>query len=295
MSDLSFSNAKIDLNGNTLMLYNGRSTYGLNLSGGKLANATLDPAGFSTLEMSNGAYLADLTAEDIIFRGIAMIANNCSFDDVVNHGTLQNHSSYSYPLVSNGNLINYGTIKNNPSSGYLYLNIRKDLTNYGTIQNNRVWLDGAIDQYILNTGTISASIFQLVSELGSAQWFYNGDLSAPGFAVNKTIDPDIQGVWQPRTTAINGRYITIGNGATELLAPENLTVYFNLGELKLRWDEVTDAIYYNVYMSATPDGSYTLLDKVFSSNLGDGQVMMTLLGHEDYVDTPRFYKVTAGN
>ena len=295
MSDLSFSGSDINFNGNTLMLYNGRSTYGIKLSGGKLANAILDTAGFSTLEMSEGAYLADLTAEDIIFQGTATIAHYCNFDDVVNHGIIQNYSVSSYPLFLNGNLVNYGTIKNHPSGGHLYLNIRKDLSNYGTIQNNRVLLDGAIDQYILNTGTISASIFQLVSELGSAQWFYNGDLSAPGFAVNKTVDPNIQGVWQPRTTEINGRYITIGNGATELLAPENLTVYFNLGELKLRWDEVTDAIYYNVYMSATPDGSYTLLDKVFSSNLGDGQVMLTLLGHEDYVDTPRFYKVTAGN
>ncbi|MDD2230047.1 MAG: hypothetical protein PHY48_11605 [Candidatus Cloacimonetes bacterium] len=291
MSDLSFSGSDINFNGNTLMLYNGRSTYGIKLSGGKLANAILDTAGFSTLDMSNGAYLADLTAEDIIFQGTAVIAHNCNFDDVVNHGIIQNYSVSSYPLFLNGNLVNYGTIKNHPSGGHLYLSIRKDLSNYGTIQNNRVWIDGAIDQYILNTGTISASIFQLVSEIGSAYWFYNGVLPGSVSAVNKTVDPNIQGVWQPRTAEINGRYITIGNGATDLPAPENLTIYFNLGEMKLRWDQVSDAIYYNVYTSSTPDASFTLLEKAFDNELGDGKVLITLTD----LDTPRFYKVTAGN
>jgi hypothetical protein len=294
-SNLRFSGSDINLNGNILIMYDGSNSYNLSHSGGKLRNGTLNTDGFSTLNLSDGVYIQSLNAEDIILQGFVLIAQNCSFDDVVNHGTIQNYYVSSYPLVINGNLINYDTIKNSPSGGYLYLNSRKDLNNYGTIQNNQVSIDGPIDQYVLNTGTINASIFQLASEIESAQWFYNGTLSAPGYTVNKNVDPNVQGVWQPRSTTTDGRYITIGNGATELLAPENLSVYFNLGKLKLRWDEVTDAIYYNVYMSATPDGSYALLDKVFSSNLGDGQVMMTLLGHQEYVDPPRFYKVTSGN
>lgn len=61
--------------------------------------------------------------------------------------------------------------------------------------------------------------------------------------------------------------------------------------MKLRWDQVSDAIYYNVYTSSTPDASFTLLEKAFDNELGDGKVLITLTD----LDTPRFYKVTAGN
>ncbi|MDD4277341.1 MAG: hypothetical protein PHT37_05595 [Candidatus Cloacimonetes bacterium] len=290
LSDLRFSGSNIILNGNTMLLYNGRSNYGISLSGGRLDNVYLDTAGFSTLDLSANAYLINVNAEDIIFRGEVSIATNCHFEDVVNYATIRNYSNNSYDLEINGNLINYGTIRNHPSSANLYLKSRKDLTNYGSIQNYQVLLNGITDQYILNTGTISVTSFQLLSEIGSAQWYYNGTTSGTP-VLNKIIDPNTLGVWQPRTTTVDGRYITIGGGATDLPAPANLSIYFNLSELKLRWDQVSEAIYYNVYIASTPDGPYSFLGKTFDHDYGDGQVLTTL-SHED---TPQFYKVTAGN
>ncbi|MCB5265588.1 MAG: hypothetical protein LHW41_05035 [Candidatus Cloacimonetes bacterium] len=290
LSDLRFSGSNIILNGNTMLLYNGRSNYGISLSGGRLDNVYLDTAGFSTLDLSANAYLINVNAEDIIFRGEVSIATNCHFEDVVNYATIRNYSNNSYDLEINGNLINYGTIRNHPSSANLYLKSRKDLTNYGNIQNYQVLLNGITDQYILNTGTISVTSFQLLSEIGSAQWYYNGTTSGTP-VLNKIIDPNTLGVWQPRTTTVNGRYITIGGGATNLPAPANLSICFNLGEMKLRWNQVSEAIYYNVYIASTPDGPYSFLGKTFDHDYGDGQVLTTL----SYEDTPQFYKVTAGN
>ncbi len=290
LSDLRFSGSNIILNGNTMLLYNGRSNYGISLSGGRLDNVYLDTAGFSTLDLSANAYLINVNAEDIIFRGEVSIATNCHFEDVVNYATIRNYSNNSYDLEINGNLINYGTIRNHPSSANLYLKSRKDLTNYGNIQNYQVLLNGITDQYILNTGTISVTSFQLLSEIGSAQWYYNGTTSGTP-VLNKIIDPNTPGVWQPRTTTVDGRYIIIGGGATDLPAPANLSICFNLSELKLRWDQVSEAIYYNVYIASTPDGPYSFLGKTFDHDYGDGQVLTTL----SYEDTPQFYKVTAGN
>lgn len=85
--------------------------------------------------------------------------------------------------------------------------------------------------------------------------------------------------------------MTIGTGSATLATPTGLQLYFSGSELKLRWNEVTGAIYYNLYYSAVPGGPFTLLEKVFDSNIGDGTVRVDL----DTQQKMWFYRVSAVN
>ncbi len=139
-SDLRFSGSDIDLNGNTLIMYNGESSYGLSHSGGKLRNGTLDTNGFSTLNLSDGVFIQDLTAEDITLYGLVLVANDTGFDSLTNYATIQNYSAATYNMTINTRLENRGIIRNNLSSGLFHLTLSGDLYDYGTIQNHRLVL-----------------------------------------------------------------------------------------------------------------------------------------------------------
>lgn len=292
LSGLRFSNCAVDLANTTLRLYNGRNSFGLNLMGGQFINAVLDTDGFGSLDLGGNAYLMNVQGEDLILNGIVLITSNCAFDDLVNYGTLQNFNDANYPLTVGGDFTNFGLLENNPYGGLLFLHCQGDLTNYGSIVCYSVYIDGAQDQYILNTGSIALHNFTLVSDVGPAAWFFNGVFDVLYYGEEININPFDPGVWQPFNAGVWGRYITIGGGALELAAPVNISAFVANGELKLRWDQVADAIYYNLYSTDAPDGPFGDSSlRVFDPDLGDGFVQIVLNGSE----ARKFYRVTAGN
>jgi hypothetical protein len=294
LSDLRLSNCAVNLNGKTMQMYMNRSCYGLKLEGGYLYYAVLDTNGFCTLEMSAGAYMDYITAEDIILRGTIIIANSVVFDDVVVYGTVYNHNNNVYSMVCNGNLVNYGTIRNHPGMNWLYLYCRKDLSNYGIIQSQQTLIDGAADQYVLIGAGSSIACpagFNLVSEIGAAQWYFNGSVNNTNYYPVLTVTPSDLGVWQPFDGTNFGRHIILGNGLP-VTTPQSMVIFPSGTELKLQWSEVDNATFYTIYVSSDPYGTYIpLATKAFDSDLTDGIVWMDIAPSP----TLRFYKVSAGN
>jgi len=291
-SNLSFAGGSTNLNGSTLIMYSGRSVHGITFTSGYFGNAVLETDGFSPITGS-GVSLYNIQAEDLSFHGTVGIGGNVVIQDLVNYGYIEPRDN-PVDITVNGNLVNYGTIR-------LYVNwtmnlyCRGNISNYGSINNRNVYMDGTADQYLLNAGSISVESFQLVSELGPAQWYFNGSLYSADVLTNRTINPNTLGVWQPLAGTVLGRLITIGSGLAELDAPGNLQAFLLGTEAKLQWDQVPGAVYYNVYASSDP---YALFPadwetpiKAHDPDLADGIVRLDLSGAEPY----KFYRVTAGN
>ncbi len=290
LSNLSFSGCSVNLNGRTLMLYNGRSSYGLTLAGGHLTNGILDTDGFSYLNTYGNAFISYLQAGDMILQGDVVCAENIVMEDVVVFGNVSNYAYGYYSLVVTGDLVNSGSIFNNPNGGYMYLYCHRDLTNYGYIGNYHVLLNGTQNQYFRDAGTFVASALILVSEIGAALWHFNGNLASPNWLYEIGVNPAYLGVWQPINT-VNGRLIVIGTGASALATPANVQAYVANGEAKIRWDQVPNAIYYNLYWSAAPDGPFAFHSYVYDTDTGDGLVKTEL----PVTDPFGFFQVTAGD
>jgi len=291
-SDLRFAGGNTNLNGATLILHSGRGVHGITFTNGFFGDAILQTDGFSPLTGS-GVSLYSIQAEDLSFHGTVGLSGNCSVEDLVNYGYIEPRT-HPVELTINGQLINYGTIRliNNWT---LNLYCRGNISNYGGINNRNVYLDGTADQYLFNAGGISVSSFQLVSELGPAQWFFNGSLYNADVLLNRIINPNTLGVWQPVSGTNFGRLITIGSGVTELATPANFQALLLGTEPKLQWDQVPGAIYYKVYAGSDPcalfpDG-WEAPVKAHDPDPADGIVRLDLTGTETF----KFYRVTAGN
>ncbi len=216
--------------------------------------------------------------------------SNPACNHLVNNGTIQNNANISGSLTINGNLEINGTINNAGNTWNLTVYLAGDLANYGTIQISEVYINGTQNQDIVNVGTISVGNFYLVSEIGAAAWYFNGNLLGNGAQI--AINVANLGVWHPISATETGRLITISNIATFLSVPENVSSYLSGSELKLRWNQVPGALHYNVYYAEYPEGPFTtLLSQVFDNDLSDGFVSADLSGSEPH----RFYQVKAGN
>lgn len=154
-SEFRCENTAIQMHSNRILTHNGRASYGMKIQGGYLDTTTLVTNGYTSLELSNNAYLYQVSAGDMILKGDVLVTGNCSFASIVNYGTLRNHWTNVYVASCSGDLVNYGTISNHPSGGLLYFYCAADISNYGSIQNNTTYLESANDQYLLNRGTIS--------------------------------------------------------------------------------------------------------------------------------------------
>lgn len=293
-SDLGFDYCSINFGGKNVAMHLERSCYSLNVQGGYLTNATLETQGFSTLEMSENAYLDNIAAGDLILRGTVNVRSAVTFNDVVVYGTVYNYADNWYNMVCNGNLVNYGVIRSHPSWNYMVLHCRGDLANYGTIQCYQTFIDGVVNQYLLIDPGCAISCpggFYLESDVGAALWFLNGIQQTLSAVLDLGVNPYAQqGVWQPFSGENYGRYVTIGSGLA-VTTPENLVIYRSGPELKLRWDQVANAVSYNIYAAADPYGNYTFLDKAFDYDLTDGIVWWEFRPAESC----KFFKVTAGN
>lgn len=290
LSNLSFTGCSVNLNGRTLMLYNGRSSYGLTLGGGHLTNGMLDTDGFGFLNLYGNAFISYIQAGDMILHGEVICAENIVMEDVVVYGNVYNYVYGSYSLVATGDLINYGAVSNHIYGGTFYLYCHQDLTNYGYFGNHRVVLNGTQNQHFQDSGTFAASGLILVSEIGSALWHFNGGLASPNWMTEIAINPAILGVWQPINAAY-GRLITIGTGAATLAVPADVRAYVANGEAKIRWNQVPGAVYYNLYRSAAPEGPFFFHSHVFDTDVNDGLVKIELPIDDAY----GFFQVTAGN
>lgn len=295
LSNLTILNSNVSWNSHALIMHNGGGGYILNLNGGTLAGVEIESLPGSTLNLSNNAWIGGITAGDLSFDGTVLIGDGVEIDRLINLGTLRSRGDFPHTLVVRESLRNNGNIYNASSGNWLYVSLYGDLINYGQIGNYQFTLYGQADQSVLRgTGSnISCSGgFRIYSNIGYANWYFNGQATDSSFTDLRTIDPAVSGVWNPMYYGLQGKNIIIGNAQGTLPAPQDPSSLLIDGNVRLYWHQVPGAIYYTVLSASTPDGAFTALPaKVFDYNLGDGLVSCDLMPSTPF----RFYKVTAGN
>ncbi|HOY83800.1 MAG TPA: hypothetical protein PLQ80_00690 [Candidatus Syntrophosphaera sp.] len=295
LSDLSFQNCSVNLNGKILRMHDGRAIHNLNLNNSLLYGAVLATQGFSTLNFDNNSGLGSVTGQDIIINGTATIVSGCTFENLtVASGSVVQSGVNIVNLYCNGDLVNHGSIQDNPSLYTdLYLGCRGNLYNYGSMTNHSIHITNTAlrDQYLLFAGLVSnPGGLVLESNIGTSDWYKSGVLQYEGYE-NITVFSTVLCVWKPVSTLGEGRRITISGGAP-VSAPLGAEVIREPGMNWLRWNEVSNALYYNVYVSEDPEAEFELLyGYIFDHAPGDGDVWLGII-----MDTPaKFFKVTAQN
>lgn len=293
LSDLRLVNCYISLNGKNLVMQSGRTDHSLTMEGGYIQNTYLSSPGNSILNLSGDAYLNGVSGGNLTWQGTIYLQSDCTFDSIVNYAYARNQVSHSMHMYVTGDLVNHGTIL---SDNYpLYLHVGGHLTNNGTLANRRVYLNGALDQNIQLNGSETIEYLTLLSGIGTAVWYRNGE---PSGLTGSTIDltmahPLLYGSWQPYVASTNtwGRTIAIIPLGT-LNPPQNLMIMTDAGGVKLRWDQVAGASSYTVYASADAMGAFTVLQSgITDPDPGDGIVEQVIPVSTDR----RFFKVTASN
>ncbi len=289
LSDLRFLNCTVDLNYRHLRMYQGRAVYGLELDGGNAARGSFDTQGYSTLKLSNNAYLYTITSiGDVILEGSVTVWNCFAFHSIINRGTFRPYGGHHHITVA-GDFYNHGSVLNAVSYGELHLHCGGDFVNDGLISNFQILIQGTVDQYVYIGGTVSPYWFTLVSDVGSAVWNLDGYPTAfQGESI--IINPWWFGVWQPGSS-LPARIITIGP-LMSLPGPENVVIVNPGSSLLLRWDQVNGALYYIIYEADNPEGPFSPQPGyVIDENLGDSIVEKAIL-------TPshnKFYRIAASN
>ena len=168
LTNLSFDNSNVDLNGSILYMPN-NSTF--HMDGGRFGEGeimALDPAesGNFTYNSINGATTDYITFHNVTLTGHFLCDNgNIFYGTTVNNALFENNF-YTYYVNLYDHFINNGTIQN--YSSYLYLNIHNDFTNNGIIENFAMDFYGTTDQNItLQSGkTFSPSYFTSLKPSG---------------------------------------------------------------------------------------------------------------------------------
>lgn len=297
LSNIYFLNCEINLNNTTMILHNEDNSYGLYLDSGKLLYAILEGGTASVLNLVNNAYLSNVSMDDFIWQGTVIIENNVSINNLINQATVYNYSGNHRTLTINQRLDNYGTICNSPNTHWIFLTIAGDLYNYSSIFNYQITMNGTQDQHFqhMADSSINVNYFTLVSDVGAAFWYYNNSLtpynSSPTNSIN--INPTQYGTWQPRNpeTGESGRHIIISTGEAHIDTPTAFTIYTDNGIPKLRWNKVSNALFYHLFVSTTPEGLSTVTPiTIYDTDLSDNIVTVDLEG----VEPIQFYRVTAG-
>lgn len=292
VSNLNFSNCQINLNGCTLYLFEPAQSYSLHLSEGYLTDGIVQGGTAGILYLENDAYLSFLTMDNVIWQGIVNVGVEVVVNNLTNQSQLRNISSDDIELNITQNLVNHGNISNNPQGGSLYINLGGDLANDGNISNATFSLTGTQDQYVNSTNSITVGSFALYSDIGAALWYKDDTLFSPTLLSYIEVNPNENCVWQPRTDSQSGRHIFLGNPNIGLSAPAGLSFSNLNGELTIRWNQVTNASFYNLYTASSPEGPYTKLpDHIIDNDLSDGIVEITVEATENI----QFYRITAEN
>jgi hypothetical protein len=175
LSDLSFSNCYVNFNSKNICMHNDDGDYGISVAGSNrfLQNAVLNGGAQSYLNLESGAYLLNVSADNLYFFGNVLIKQNVVIDTLINYAVLANYNDSNYILVVNTRLENHETIQN--SSGYsLYISLYGDLHNEGVLSNNRINLYGDGVNCISQSGAstaIACTYFNSLKTAGSIQLF----------------------------------------------------------------------------------------------------------------------------
>ena len=151
MSDLTFNNTVIDLNGDTLMFETAADS--LILNGGYIIDGSIIKVdytktyGFLNLTQTGNAYYQDMVieCENIGINGTFEYRTPISFYGHVSvNGTFHNDINTNHTANFYGNLTNNGTIQNNFYTNSIY--ITGDINQNGTWINHMTYLSGDEDQ-----------------------------------------------------------------------------------------------------------------------------------------------------
>ncbi len=252
MTDFSFYNTKINLNGVTMVLDNSK---GANLSvvDEYLYNGTLQANGQNLYMNSTGneGYLQDMIVENVTLKGVVRInGNGVTFNgNTIVEDTLQTRTSVHSTLTVNDLLTNNGVIRN--SNYQLYLNVYGDIINNGEWANNNINMAADYDQYIscLNGNVFSVGSFSdadnssliictdNVGFSGTSFNLTNGRISCAGFELGFTDNARVNSSEIENAVLTGIVYVdnndvhfygrTTNNGTIRNVDSEHLTTHFH--------------------------------------------------------------------
>lgn len=294
LSNLSFANSNIAWNSHNLAInYNG-SGFMLSMNGGSLVGAYIDGTTGSTLNLSNGAWLAGITADTIVFNGTVLVADGVELGSLTNNSTLRSTSDNPHTITVWERLANYGTIANATSGNVLHVNLWGDLVNIGQITNYQFTLYGNDDQSVLKgsgSNIVCMGGFRIYSNLGYTEWYFNGQPTDGQHNDIRSVDPSLFGVWNPYYYGMYGRNIIFGSASGTINPPQSVTADLIGNNVRLQWAQVPQAIYYTLWTASSPDGDFIAQPiKVFDYDTGDGMVQHDVIPSE----ANQFFRVTAG-
>lgn len=105
----------------------------LSLNGGFMEHTNIHGGNGATLNLTNGAYMYNITADELMLQGTVLISGPVSIGNLYNYGSIYNRNDADYSLTITGRLDNHGSIGNNPAGHYLNLDLDGDIYNYQTI------------------------------------------------------------------------------------------------------------------------------------------------------------------
>ena len=127
LTDLSLAGTRVQLPHLNL---NSSVASHLTLSGGWLVYTNIHGGNGASLHLSNGAYLSEVTADEIVLFGTVLVSGAVNFQNLINYSNLYNRSDFDNSLYVYQRLENRGTIGSNPAGSYLYLYLWGDVYNY---------------------------------------------------------------------------------------------------------------------------------------------------------------------
>ncbi len=294
LSSLKCLNTVMNLHGHNLQMFDGRSSFGLSMKGGYITETYLETSGYSELWMANGAFLTNINGGDMIFGGVIIIQNTCSFGNVTNNAAIINSGANNANLYVTGDFNNPGTISNGNAYS-LNLFVGGNLNNSGSIGNGALYINGNMAQEIIKAGTFNPTHFYLVSDVGSATWYHDGiasGLNGAQIEININMEANL-GLWQAFNVGNNswGRIINIHSGQAPS-TPQGFIITINSNNIILQWNQALYANAYRLYASEQPLGGFVMIvDNIIDANTGDGIVQYTLPATE----SRRFFRVSSKN
>ncbi len=144
LTSIEFSGATVNFGGSLLTFPDEGM---LSVSNGSFGNAVIDGSSIRFYMQKSYCQTTQFNTA-VTLLGTFVAGANVAFNgDVLNQGTLMNHTINSFTVAVAGNLENFGTIANN-NFYTLSLNISGNITNNGIWNNNQTTLNGTSDQYI---------------------------------------------------------------------------------------------------------------------------------------------------
>ena len=209
-SDLNFVNCNIHFQNNgALDLSEG---WDLSLDGGYIYQTDIlgEPVSGSGLYMTNNAYLASVTAGNMVFSGVVIVSGGVAISNfLINNGYLQNSYGANYSLTIDGSLTNNGTIRNHPSGYVLYLDITGNIVNNGEWTNQDIELTGTTSQHISCSPSSPISVSSFLGNGARITNYFDSDITFIG--TNVDLKGDIFVLLSGMTYTHSGGYIDNGS------------------------------------------------------------------------------------